>query len=270
MVTLSAFADEISPDIDEQAETLLAEGIAHLDFRGAYGLKAQQFGDDELKEIKRKLDSRGIHVAGVGSALGKIAIAGDLERHNADFARILEIAKRLEAPYIRLFSFHTPSERKPQAYRGAVLEQLGRWVQAAERADVTLLHENEQRIYGDNLERCVDLLQSLSSERFRAALDPGNFLRTGVKPATHAYPALRPYLRCVHVKDSRFEHTRYVNVPAGEGEGEWRQLLRLLKRDGFDGTLSIEPHLKPQSPGTFRQAAQAIKRLLEEEGLAWQ
>ncbi|MCC2686246.1 MAG: xylose isomerase [Paenibacillaceae bacterium] len=270
MVTLSGFADEISPDLETQLDVLTSEGIRHMDFRGVFGKKAVDLNDDELALVKERLLARGVKVACIGSGIGKInIITGDLGKHMEDFHRTVYAAKALKARYIRLFSFYYISPGKPEVYREAILKQLRQYIRIAEREDVILLHENELRIYGDNLHNCLDLFEACPSSHFRAILDPANFLRTGVKPATHAYPALKPHLAYFHIKDSKFAGTKYVNVPAGEGDGELRELIAAVKRDGFSGVMGVEPHLQPRSPESFRRAAGALKNLLQEAGVPW-
>ena len=95
-------------------------------------------------------------------------------------------------------------------------------------------------------QRCLDIVESVGSERLRLIWDPGNFVRCGVRPHTDGYALLRPHLEYVHVKDVRpapqTEHLA-IAVPAGAGDGELRETLRALRDDGFDGFFSLEPHL---------------------------
>lgn len=270
MITLSGFADEISPDLEVQLDVMEEEGIRHLDFRGVHGKKVTQLDNDEVKAVKARLDERGFRVACIGSSVGKIEITGDLSKHLADYKRTLDIAAALGAPCVRIFSFYYAGQGKAVPYRGAILEQLEAYIRLAEQRDIVLLHENETRIYGDDLKRCLELFETFPSRHFRAALDPANYLRTGVKAATHAYPLLKPYLAAVHIKDSKFVGSGYQNVPAGEGDGELRELIAALGRDRFSGVLSVEPHLQPRSPASFRKAAGALKKLLLEAKLPWQ
>jgi len=57
-------------------------------------------------------------------------------------------------------------------------------------------------------------------------------------------------------------------VPAGEGDGRLKEILTSLHEQGFDGFLSIEPHLNDSLPGggpeLFGVACNALKKLLYE------
>jgi sugar phosphate isomerase/epimerase len=272
--TLSGFADEISPDLDVQLDTLAAEEMRFLELRGVWGKNVLKLDDGELARVKGALRARGVGVSSVGSPIGKIGIKDDFAPHLADFRRAIAVAQELEAPFIRLFSFFMPEADDPASHRDAVLDRLGQIVRAAEGSGVTLLHENEKDIYGDVPARCLDLLTTLDSPIFRAAWDPANFVQCGVSPFTDGYAQLRPYVAYVHVKDALAE-TRQV-VPAGQGDGEWPETIAALRESGFDGYFSLEPHLKAggqfggfSGPELFRAAVQAFKGLLGEQGIAW-
>lgn len=274
MWTLTGFADEISPELDVQLDTLAAEEMRFLELRGVWGKNVLRLSDDEVARVKADLGARGVGVSSIGSPIGKIGIADDFAPHLDDFRRALHVAHELGAPYIRIFSFFMPEGDDPATHRGAVLDRLGQIVRAAEGAGVTLVHENEKDIYGDIPSRCHDILASIDSPLLRAAWDPANFVQCGVRPHTEGYALLRPFIAYVHVKDSILA-TRQV-VPAGQGDGQVRETIAALRDSGFDGFFSLEPHLASggrfsgfSGPDLFRAAAQAFKGVLQERDIAW-
>ncbi len=274
MWTLTGFADEISPDLDEQLQTLAAEEIRHLELRGVWEKNVLNLSDGELHELRSRLADAGVGVSSIGSPIGKIPVTDPFDAHMASFARALHVARLLDAPYVRVFSFFIPEDEDPASYREEVLDRMGRLANAARSVEVTLLHENERHIYGDVPERCLHILEGVSSPSLRAAWDPANFVLCGVRPHTEGYDLLRPYIRYVHVKDAVMD-TGEIR-PAGEGDGEVRETLRALHQSGFDGYFSLEPHLASagtfsgySGPDLYRKATQAFKGLLREQNIAW-
>lgn len=274
MWTLTGFADEISPDLTEQLATLEAESIRHIEIRGVWGKNVLKLDDDEIGRVKVALARAGVRVSSIGSPIGKIAIADDFAPHLDDFRRALAVARTLEAPYIRIFSFFLPHGEDPAHYRDEVLDRLGAIVREAEGAGVTLVHENEKEIYGDIPARCHDLLTQIDSPILRAAWDPANFVQCGVRPYAEGYALLRPFIAYVHIKDA-VRATGKV-VPPGEGDGQLRETLAALRDSGFDGFFSLEPHLSAagtfsgfSGPDLFRTATRAFKGLLAEQGIDW-
>jgi len=274
MWTLTGFADEISPELDEQVATLAAEEMRYLELRSVWGRNILDLSDEEVDRVKATLSAAGIGVSSIGSPIGKIGIADDFASHLDRFGRALEVAHRLEAPYIRIFSFFLPEEEDPAQYREEVLDRLQYIVHKTEGTGITLLHENEKHIYGDVPSRCLDLLSTINSPTLRAAWDPANFVQCGVRPHTDGYESLRPFIDYIHVKDARLVDGQVV--PAGQGDGEMRETMRALKHSAFNGFFSLEPHLARagvfsgfSGPDLFRFAVQSFKTLLQEEHIAW-
>lgn len=65
---LSAFADEIHPDLKVQMDVLEQHGIKYIEMRGVYGRSLVQYSLDEVKDIKRRLDERGFKISAIGIA----------------------------------------------------------------------------------------------------------------------------------------------------------------------------------------------------------
>lgn len=274
MWTLTGFADEISPDLDEQVATLGAESMRYLEFRGAWGTNVLDMSDEQISRAREILDAAGIGVSSIGSPIGKIAITDDFAPHLDRFRRAIEIAHRFDAPFIRIFSFFIPEGDDPARHRDEVVDRLRQIAAAAEGQRVTLLHENEKHIYGDIPARCLDILEAVDSPVLRAAWDPANFVQCGVKPFSEGYAQLRPHIAYVHIKDARLADGQVV--PAGEGDGDVRETVRALRDSGFDGFFSMEPHLAMagafsgfSGPDLFRLAVQRFTAILDEEGIAW-
>jgi len=270
MFTLSGFADEISADLTTQLDVLGELGIKCLELRGVWGKNVLQLDDDEAETVKSEMDRRGMKVSAIGSPIGKIGIDDPFEPHLNAFRRAMELAERFECKYIRMFSFFVP-EGQADSYRSQVMERLGGLMAEAQGHPITLLHENERRIYGDIPRRCLDILETLASPQLRMTFDPANFVMGGVRPFSEGYDMLKDYIEYVHIKDGLMDEKRVV--PAGEGDGQVRELLGALKERNFDGFLSLEPHLATagqldgfSGPQLFRVAANALRRLLQEIG----
>ena len=274
MIRLSAFADEISPDLDEQIAVLQSENIHYLDLRGVWGTNVLDLTDQQVATIKQALTSGGIGVAAIGSPIGKVPIDSSFDEQLQRFERALTLAREFQTPYVRIFSFYPPASQAaaPVDYRDEVLRRVREMTDRARAVDVVLLHENERDIYGDTIARCVDLMGSVDDAHFQAALDPANFVVCGQVPFPDAYDALRSWVRYVHVKDVRADGAL---APAGEGVARWPDLLQRLRQDGYDGVLSLEPHLAEagqfqgvSGPDLFRRASQALQLLLR--ALDWE
>lgn len=270
MLHISGFADEISPQLSEQLDVLAKLDIHYLELRGVWGKNVLALDDNEVARVKSELDARGIGVSAIGSPIGKIKIDDPFEPHVKDFRRALYLAEHLGSRYLRVFSFFVPEGRADE-FRTQVMERLFVLLQEAKGHPVTLLHENERHIYGDIPRRCLDIHETIANPQLRMTFDPANFVMCDVRPFTDGYGLLAPYVDYVHIKDGLAADKKVV--PAGQGDGQLRELLRALKARGFDGFLSLEPHLA--QAGTFQGfsgsrlfgvATQALRDLMVEIG----
>ena len=51
MPTISAFADEISPEPQEQMDTLDANGVKYIELRGAWGQNVMTFSQGQMSDL---------------------------------------------------------------------------------------------------------------------------------------------------------------------------------------------------------------------------
>jgi 3-dehydroshikimate dehydratase len=271
MIRLSAFADEISPELDEQVAVLTREGIHYLDLRSAWNINVLNLSDEQVEHIRQVLQAHSIQVAALGSPIGKVPIDSPFEAELQRLERAIFVAQALGTTYIRLFSYYPPAHTEPgniAAHRDEVMRRMRALGERAREAGITLLHENEKDIYGDTIARCVDLMREAGeNEHMRAVFDPANFIQAGQVPFPDAYEALKPWLAYVHVKDA-LPSGRVV--AAGEGNASWPEFLERLRADGYDGFFSLEPHLAAaghlggfSGPELFHYAAQAFRGRLE-------
>lgn len=240
---VSAFADEIAPDLDVQAAVLKRHGIGHVDLRGAGGRNVIELSDAEALALRDALRGHGLSVASIASPIGKEPADADASGLRRRMTRAAAVARLLETGLVRVFGFHPPADGGD--WRESSLRSLRVLASCARRAGVTLLLENEVGTRADTIEHAVDLLAALGDDHVRAAFDPANALRCGGTPYPDGYARLRPWLRQVHVKD--LDEEGHV-VPAGFGTADWPELLGALRDDGYDGIVSLEPHLARAGP----------------------
>lgn len=239
-VKISGFADEIDPSLDRQLEVMEKLGISFIEMRGVNGRSLVDYPLEEVRKIKEKLDEKGVKLSAVGSPIGKIPITDAFDDHFKLFQHTVEIARIMETPYIRMFSFFMPKGEDPAKYKQEVFRRLKMFVEYAKEKQVVLLHENEKGIYGDTAARCGEILEEFACDNFYGVFDFANFVQCG-QDTREAFDLLKPYIRYIHVKDALRESGQVV--PAGYGDGNVKEILTELIRGGYEGVLSLEPHL---------------------------
>ncbi len=243
-LVISGFADEISSDFDAQLKTVTELGMKYISLRSADGKGIADYTVEEVRErLVPRIDAAGVKVSSIGSPIGKVGIA-DEEGFQKQLARLDElcrIARLLECRFIRMFSFFMPEGANPADYREAVLEKMKQFLDVARQYDVVLMHENEKDIYGDTGARCLDLMESIDDPLFQSAFDFANFVQCGEDPAA-CWDLLHEYIVYIHIKDAVSNDNE--NVVCGTGEGKIKELLdRAVNQEGYEGFLTLEPHL---------------------------
>lgn len=278
-IKIYAFADEASPNIDEQIIALKRNGLNGLEIRNVDGVNVSDITVEKAKEVKHKLQENGLITWSIGSPIGKIDIEkDDFSAHTEKLKHTLEIAEILGAENIRLFSFFIPKDKNPADYKEEVINRLGTFLDLAKGTGITLCHENEKGIYGDIPERCLEIHKALPE--MPAIFDPANYIQCGAD-TLEGWKMLSGYVKYLHIKDALLDGSV---VPAGKGVGNLPFILENFRRNGGKN-VTIEPHLTvfaglsslekegdksvvgevyryPSNTSAFKAAADALKELI--------
>jgi sugar phosphate isomerase/epimerase len=268
MVKLAAFADEISPQLDEQIAFCKKNQITHFELRGVYGRNVLDFDKPLREEIKAKLAANGMGVASIGSPIGKVKITEPWPVHFERFKIAVDTAEFFAAPMIRVFSYYPPEGGNILEFKQEVISRFRIKCDYVKDRNVTLVHENERHIYGEKGRECKLLMKEINSTKLRSAFDFANFVQAGERPMSN-WPSLKPFTTHIHVKDALLKDGKVV--PAGEGDGDIAPILRDAYAGGYRGFLSLEPHLAAHGhfsgPQLFQTAVDALKKICRAENI---
>ncbi len=271
MFTLSAFADEISPDPLEQVRVLQSCGVRHIEFRSIFKTNVLALTDAQIAEFKVLLDGEGFKLSAIASPIGKVPIDAPFGPHLVKFHRAIELAHRLGTPNIRVFSYYPPAD-VPFAgdwspYRDEVVRRTAFKADLAVKAGVVLLHENEHRIYGDSPERVRDLIVAVDSPALRCAYDAANWVFCGYDPIP-GWELTKEYTTHLHIKDWKTGGDH--GVLAGQGHGHVPYSVADCVRRNYHGFAVLEPHLRGggptggmTGPDLFPVAVAAFRKVVE-------
>jgi 3-dehydroshikimate dehydratase len=281
MFTLSAFADEISPDPEVQLKVLQACGVRHIEFRSILGTNVLALSDLQIREFKALLDKHGFKLSAIGSPIGKIRIDEPFAPHLGKLRRAIDLCKVFGTPNIRIFSYYPPRNLEWDDcgdHRREVLDRMWQKCELAAHAGVRLLHENEHRIYGDSPDRVGDLmstvLEQIDSSTLTLVYDPANYVFCGYDP-WDGWQRTKQWTGHFHIKDWK-KGEEHGSIP-GEGEGQIPRVIREAVGMGYDGFATMEPHLLgggptggQTGPDLFPKAVAAFKKILERAGAKYQ
>jgi sugar phosphate isomerase/epimerase len=257
---LGILTDEVSNDFQEALDWIAERGLKHVEVRTVDGKNAAVLDDAPVREVRKKVEARGLFVSAVASPLFKCALdpsrpvaSGDrfgqaeegVEAHFAKLDRVIVIAKLLGTRRIRIFSFWR--EKDPALYRADIVRHLKRAGEVARRADVLLLVENEPSCNGGFAEEVAGIVRAVNSPNVKALWDPGNEAYAGREAFPAGYGHMKDVLAHVHLKDAYIRQDGTPRcVPLGSGSVPFILQFRALESDGYDGLFTIETHYKPE------------------------
>ncbi len=274
MFTLSAFADEIGPDPQEQIDVLKSCGVRHIELRSILKTNVLDLTDLQIAEFKSLLQKHGFQLSAIGSPIGKVKIDEPFEPHLKRFQRAIELCRVFDTPNIRIFSYYLPEGGEWDNWRRDVLDRMFDKARLAEKAGVRLIHENEHRIYGDDPNRVKDLMETVQehvdSRHFAAVYDPANYVFCGFDP-WEAWQTTKPWTVHFHIKD--WVHGETHGRLAGEGQGRIADVMADAVAMNYEGFATLEPHLLGggptggvTGPELFPKAVEAFRAILDQVG----
>lgn len=240
---ISGFSDEIGSSLETQIQGVREIGISYISIRNIDGKSICEYTPEEVKQqILPQLIGDGIKVSSIGSPIGKIQ-ADDEEGFHRQMAlahNTAQIAKILDCSFVRVFSFYIPEGDTPEMWKPVVFDKLKQFVAIFESYGITVLHENEKEIYGDTPERCRELFETINSPFFKGIFDFANFVQCQ-EETWRAYQMLKEHIVYFHIKDALFANQE--TVVCGQGDGQIKRILEDAFESGYQGFLTLEPHL---------------------------
>lgn len=264
---LSGFGDEIHSDPKIQTSVLGALGASAIEVRSAWETNIVDMSPQQLNELNSIFKGDGFEVSAIGSPIGKVDVGLDIALELERLKAAINACQVLGSDYIRIFSFY-PGDSQPEQVKNSVFSHMEKIVELAEQEDVTLLHENEKDIYGDNPERILEMSEHLNHPNFKLAWDSANFVQVGVTDIKQAWQLLSDQVIYLQVKDARFADGSVV--APGEGDGEIDYVVSKLAEAGYEGFASMEPHLSQafstggfSGPQAFGLATRSFRSIAE-------
>lgn len=249
---LAYVTDEIDENIDEALSVGLAAGIRHVEIRSVGGRRLCQLDDEEIGRLAAELRKTGVEVDFVSPGYFKLPVPGGDEAGSAD---LLRRAEQLGCRRIHIFACRRDAlgeEKQRLPGRIASLADA-----AAERGMEILLENSPGTVCRSNRET-AELVELVNRKNMGVNWDPGNSY-TGTGRYMDDLKLLESQIRNVHVKDViRLPDGKPRFVPVGEGEVDWRGILRYLRSIGYNGNLCIETHCRDKRMA-FQRSLQWLK-----------
>ena len=280
----SLITDEISADPDTAFELGREWGIRDFELRGYFTDRVPMLSPYQKRRLRDMIAEYDVNIFAISPGLFKIPYpAAEPGRSNAgwmdrgffdgwaaaqsalDFhlnellPASLDNANELHAAMVICFGFHRAGQPAGAA-PGEVLDCLARAADRAARAGVILAVETEEGFWADTGARTATMLRAIGHPALGINWDPANSFCEGDVPYPDGYMHVKGLVRNVHFKDARRRVDGRCEY-ALAGEIDWPGQIAALSSDGYEGFISVEPHLRPGVAST-RASLQRLRALI--------
>lgn len=255
---LTGFADEASHDIDVQIKATKELGWKNIECRTTqYGTIAAM-SDEDFETFFGKFADAGISVNSYGSGIANWAksIADPPDSSYEELESAIPRLHKLGTKLVRVMSFKCPEDTSINApeIETEVIKRMKHLTKIAEDGGVVLVHENCDNWGGRSYEHTLKLMDAVQSPNLRLVFDTGNpvfrkDIRFGssepfpYQSAIEFYNNVKEFVEYIHIKDGVIDKGNMKFTFPNEGDGNVLEICTDLKNRGYDGGISIEPHL---------------------------
>jgi sugar phosphate isomerase/epimerase len=257
MYYFSGIGDEAANRIDDQIRAIKTLGWEHLEARnvevsGYPKGNIHDIPDAAFDILVEKVTEAGIKINCFGSAIGNWGkkIEEPFDSSLAEARRAIPRMQRLGSKFIRIMSFAVC--QGDEQFSQERFKRLREVTKMFLDAGIQPVHENCMNYGGMGWQFTLEMLENVPGLKlvFDTANPVFNDDRGKSKPwkkqdPWEFYIHVKPHIAHVHVKDARWNDAKNdadYTMP-GEGDGKVRPILKDLLQNGYNGGISIEPHV---------------------------
>jgi sugar phosphate isomerase/epimerase len=192
-----------------------------------------------IQTTLKKMNDRGLKFVDLGSSCALHFPKGEERTKNLDEGkRFIDLAAKLNCPYIRVFPNQIPKDRDRQETLNLIIDGLKELGTYASNTQVTVLLESHgELIYKKDL---LFVMEGAANPHVGLVWDVCNMWIVTKEPPEEVYASLNPYIRHTHIKDLKIENGKEEYVLLGTGIVPIFQAIDLLYKNNYPGYYSFE------------------------------
>lgn len=215
-------------------------GYDGIEIRGIenelYVPKAKPFLPGEIEGTKRQLEKLGLTIPCITSScyLNK---AEQRQQYIKEAKEYIDVAAKMGIPYVRVLGDTDPKPTEKVDIHRVIsgLEEVGNY---AENLGVTVLIETNGVLANSNTMK--EVMLHVKGQSIGVLWDIHHPYRFWSESVVQTYETLKPYIKHIHIKDSMMQEGEVKYKMMGQGDIPMKECLTLLKRDNYQGYLSLE------------------------------
>lgn len=243
---LTGISDEAGQPIEVQIKAHKELGWDYLEIREVDKENLTMMSNEKFEEVYGKVAASGLKVSCFAGAVGNWAtkISGDFKKDVDEVKRAIPRMKRFNTKYLRVMSWPNDKDNPwpDEDWGKEAVIRMKELSKIAEDAGIVLVHENCSG-WAAKTEKMERIYKEVGSPAFKLMFDTGNVVSYDDGDAFENYKKLKPYTEYIHIKDYKDNGGDKVASYPGEGKGRVKEVVADLKESGYEGFISIEPHI---------------------------
>lgn len=231
-------------DFTQVVNFAAANGYSGIELRGVKRqidlLQSPAFNSaDAIKTSMQLLKEKKLRIVDLGSSAAMHHAKKEERTKNLDDAkRYIDLAEKLDCPYVRVFPNDLPKDDTRNAVMELIINGLQQLGDYAKGSKVTVLMES----HGDVV-RTADLqkiMDAVANEHVGLVWDITNMWTITKEAPADVYAQLKSYIRHTHIKDAKLTGDKIDYVLLGKGDTPIFDAIDILYKDGYKGFYSFE------------------------------
>lgn len=255
---LTGFADEAADSLSDQIEITKNLGWKNIESRNIDGVNIHDLPIEKFDYVCDELEEKGVSVNCFGSTISNWGVQindsfeGTLEKVNRAIPRM----QKLRTGLIRMMSYARLKNPDGTLAGDQKEEERFRRLRIITKlfldAGITPVHENCMNYGGMGWSYTLKMLENVPG--LKLVFDTGNPVANIDYSATLAdrmqsswkfYQKVKEHIAYIHIKDGIYNESKndLDYCYPGEGNGDVRKIMKDLLDNGYDGGISMEPHM---------------------------
>lgn len=240
----SGIADEAGQDLATQIRAHQELGWKYIEIRNVDKEQLTDLSDEKFEQIVAQLAEANIDVSAFASGIANWAtkITDDFHLSIDTLERAIKRMHRLNTKFIRVMSYPNGG-LSDDAWRDEAVRRMKELGARAEAANIVLMVENCDGWASTSARNYAQFFELVDSPAVKAVYDTGNAASHGHTNTREWYEAARPHISYIHIKAHTTGEGAAHTWP-DVGESYIVETLRDQLDNGYNGFISIEPHLQ--------------------------
>ena len=255
---LGIITDEITENLEQALDFISHYSLHDCELRDMWQKNIMNLSQAQLDRAKGLIQKHHLKVTDIGSPIFKYNLPQMPVRNEkrdtfrADFTEAdsdhllhqsFKLARFFGTHKVRIFSYWRVQD--PDKAYPYVRDRLAKAAKLAEENDIILILENEQECNIGTGKELGRILRDVNSPNLRGNWDPGNAAILHEIPYPDGYEHVRGLFPHMHIKDvKKGPGGKLEWAPVGGGFIDWKGQFEALRRDHYEGDMSLETHYR--------------------------